>query len=156
MAKIPPNYFVLPSIWLFWIAPIVWGLLPIAAFVPEKLAPYCNFEVYKSILASQVNCQKMPKVQNKSTFLFFQHISLTLFKIIVILHSLEILYVIYKCNRLNLSLLTTVKWIVSVGIFGIISLRFLQNVNVLRYGEEEVYMPRRQPPFGYASPTKRQ
>ena len=62
MAKIPPNYFVLPSIWLFWIAPIVWGLLPIAAFVPEKLAPYCNFEVYKSILASQVNCQKMPKI----------------------------------------------------------------------------------------------
>ena len=55
---------------------------------------------------------------------------------------------------MDLNFLTTIKWLLSVFICGIMSLRFLQNPEK-KINKQETNIPIiSRPPFGYASPKK--
>ena len=55
---------------------------------------------------------------------------------------------------MDLNFLTTIKWLLSVFICGIMSLRFLQNPEKKIIKQETNIPIISRPPFGYASPKK--
>ena len=54
-SKVPPDYFLYPEFLAFAGFPVVWILLPVAAFNPDLLVDHLPTDIFKNILIAQVN-----------------------------------------------------------------------------------------------------
>ena len=48
-----------------------------------------------------------------------------MFKTIISIHALEVVYGLFRCRKLGLTTGTTLKWLVSIGFNGVLALKML-------------------------------
>lgn len=104
---LPPNYYVRVSPWISMsVVCLVWILFPVVAFSPNTLDFIIN-DHFGDILERN------------------SHYLVKLFNIQVWLHMIECIVALQKCRALGISPKTTMKWLVNVGVHGILALKHL-------------------------------